>query len=81
MFVCILKMLFSQPLSQLPNKFYNKKFQYINLKKTKIKTTPFVKLHNSVKLREGGRKSDQKLRERERSIEKERDRSWVGHGR
>ena len=41
-----------------------------------------VKLKNSVKLREGGgRESDRKLREREREIEKERDRSWVGHGR
>ena len=30
-----------------------------------------------VKLREGGRENDQKLRERERLIEKERDQAWV----
>ena len=48
------------------------------LKETKIKIKPFVKLKNSVTLREGGgRESDRKLREREREINKERDRSWV----
>ena len=43
-FGCILKMLFSNyflifshQFSQLPNKFYNRKFQYINLKKQKSK--------------------------------------------
>ena len=43
-FGCILKMLFSyyfltfsHPFSQLPNKFYNRKFQSINLKKQKSK--------------------------------------------
>ena len=73
--------------SQLPNKFHNRKFQYINLKQTKIKTKPnknqnktFVKLKNSVKRRKGRRESDRQLRERERQIEKERDRAWVGHG-
>ena len=41
-----------------------------------------MKLKNLVKLREGGgRESDRKLREREKEIEKERDWSWVGHGR
>ena len=61
----IMEMLFSYYLltfSQLPNKFYNRKFQYINLKKQKSKQ------HHSVKLREGGRESDQKWRERERSV-------------
>ena len=72
----ILKMLFSYKFftfSQLPNKFHNRKFQYINLKQTKIKTKPnknqnktFVKLKNSVKRRKGRRESDQQLRERER---------------
>ena len=65
-FVCILKMLFSQPLSQLPNKFYNRKFQYINLKKQKSKQYHSLNSNNSVKLREGSRESDQKLRERDR---------------
>ena len=79
-FGCILKILFfywiltfSQPFSQLPNKFHNRKFQYINLKETKIKTKQnknqnkaFVKLKNSVKWREGGRENDRQLRERER---------------
>ena len=43
-FGCILKipffyyfLTFSHPFSQLPNKFYNRKFQYINLKKQKSK--------------------------------------------
>ena len=68
----ILKMLFSykiltfsQPFCQLLNKFHNKKFQYIYLKQTKIKTKPnknqnktFAKLKNSVTEREGGRESD-----------------------
>ena len=67
---------FSQPFSQLQNKFRNRKFQYINLNKNQNKT--FVKLKNSVKWREGGRASDRQLRERERQIEKERDRAWVG---
>ena len=81
-FGCILKMLFSYyflTFSQLPNKFYNRKFQYINLKQTKIKIKPnknqnktFPQFKNSVK-RRGGRESDQKLRERERSV--------MGHGR
>ena len=52
------------------------------LKETKIKTKPFIKLKNLVKLRErGGRESDRKLRGREKEIEKERDWSWMGHGR
>ena len=55
---------FSQPFSQLQNKFRNRKFQYINLNKNQNKT--FVKLKNSVKWREGGRASDRQLRERER---------------
>ena len=77
---------FSQPFSQLPNKFHNRKFQYINLKQTKIKTKPiknqnktYVNTKNSVKRREGGRESDRQVRERERQIKKERDRAWVGH--
>ena len=69
----ILEMLFSYYLltfSQLPNKFYNRKFQYINLKKQKSKQ------HQSVKLREGGRESDQKWRKRERSVMGHRWRYW-----
>ena len=66
MFVCILKMLFSQSLSQLPKKFYNRKFQYINLKKQKSKQSHSLNSNNSVKLREGSRESDQKFRERDR---------------
>ena len=66
--------------SQLPNKFHNRKFQYINLKRNKNQNKTFVKLKNLVKRREGGRESDRQLRERERQIEKERDRAWVGHG-
>ena len=56
---------FFQSFSQLPNKFYNRKFSIYKFKETKIKIKPIVKLSNSVKLREGGRKSE-RLRERER---------------
>ena len=62
--------------SQLPNKFYNRKFQYINLKKQKSKQ------HHSVILREGGRESDQKRRERERLVmgnDKRATRSIMGN--
>ena len=57
----ILKMLFSYKIltfSQLLNKFHNKKFQYIYLKQTKIKTKHLLNSKNSVKQREGGRESD-----------------------
>ena len=54
--------------------------QIYKLKRNKNQNKTFVKLKNSVKLREGGRESDQQLRERERQIEKERDQAWVGHG-
>ena len=63
-------MLFSQPLSQLPNKFYNRKFQCIQLTKQKSISS----IHSQAKLgqtkREGGRKSE---RLREREIDQERD--------
>ena len=73
MFDNILKMLFFYiffTFSQLPNKFYNRKFQYINLKETKIKIKSFIKLLNSVKLREGGKKSE-RLRGKERGRSRE----------
>ena len=63
-------------ISQLPNKFYNRKFQYINLKKQKSKQ------HHSVILREGGRESDQKWNERERLVmgnDKRATRSIMGN--
>ena len=60
MFGNIMKMLFSYKcftFSQLPNKFYNKKFQNIHLTQLKIKIKSFI--HNiyiySVR---GGRKSE-----------------------
>ena len=40
--------------------------QIYKLKRNKNKNKTFVKLKNSVKLREGGRESDRQLRERER---------------
>ena len=55
--------------SQLPNKFYNRKFQYIQFT-NKYPLAPFVHKLNSIKLREGGRKSE---RLREREIDRERD--------
>ena len=61
---------FFHPFFQLPNKFYIKKFQYINLKETKIKIKSFIKLLNSVKLREGGKKSE-RLRGKERGRSRE----------
>ena len=71
--IFLLFLTFSHPFSQLPNHFYNRKFQYINLKQTKIKTKPnknqnktFPQFTNSVKRREGGRESDRQVRERER---------------
>ena len=76
-FGCILKMLFSYyfltfsyPFSQLPNKFYNRKFQYINLKKQKSKQ--HHSLNSTIRLNWE--------REEERVIKnggKGRDRSWV----
>ena len=47
--------------------------QIYKLKRNKNQNKKLIKLKNSVKLREGGRESDQQLRERERYIEKERD--------
>ena len=80
MFGCILKMLFStsfshffQPFSQIPNKFYNRKFQYIQLTKQKSISS----IHSQAELdqteREGGRKSE-RLREREIDWERDGDR-------
>ena len=64
--------------SQLPNKFYNRKFQYINLEKQNSKQkTILSNTVSSVKLREGGRKSEW-LRKKERQIEKEI--KAIGHG-
>ena len=54
--------------SQLPNKFYNRKFQSINLKKQKSKQHHLLNSTIRSKLREGERESDQKWRERERSV-------------
>ena len=84
MFGCILKILFSyyfltfsHPFSQLPNKFYNRKFQYINLKKQKSKQ--HYSLNFTIR--------SNWEREEERVIKnwgKGRDRSWfmgdeIGH--
>ena len=64
---------FSQPFSQIPNKFYNRKFQYIQLTKQKSISS----IHSQAELgqtkREGGRKSE-RLREREIDPEKDGDR-------
>ena len=64
---------FSQLFSQLPNKFYNRKYQYIQLTKQKSISS----IHSQAELgqtkREGGRKSE-RLREREIDREKDGDR-------
>ena len=62
---------FSQPFSQLLNKFYNRKFQNIYLTQPKIKIKTFF-VH---KLGEGGRKSE-RLREREIDREREDQSGW-----
>ena len=59
--------------SQLPNKFYNRKFQYINLKKTKIKTKPFVKLKQFGQT-ERGRKIEWSKIEGKGQVDRERKR-------
>ena len=41
---------FSQPFSQFPNKFYNRKFQNTHLTQPKIKIKPFI--HNISRLEE-----------------------------
>ena len=73
MFGNILKMLFSYKFftfshlfSQLPNKFYNRKFQNIHLTQPKIKIKTFIHNIYMIYSVRGGRKSE-RLRERERS--------------
>ena len=69
MFDNILKMLFFYKIftfSQLPNKFYIKKFQNIHLTQSKIKIKTYSKHIHDIFVREGARKSE-RLRERERS--------------
>ena len=73
MFGNILKMLFfykfftfSQPFSQLPNKFYIRKFQNIHLTQPKIKIKIYSQHIHDIFVGEGARKSE-RLRERERS--------------
>ena len=65
---------FFPSFSQLPNKFYNRKFQYIKLTKQKS----IRSIHSQAELgqteREGGRKNE---RLREREIDQERDGDWV----
>ena len=57
---------FSHLFSQLPNKFYNRKFQNIHLTQQKIKIKTFIHNIYIIYSLRGGRKS-QRLRERERS--------------
>ena len=69
MFGNILKILFSYKIftfSQLPNKFYIKKFQNIHLTQPKIKIKTYSEHIHDISVGEGVRKSE-RLRERERS--------------
>ena len=83
MFDNILKMLFFYKIftfSQLPNKFYIKKFQNIHLTQSKIKIKTYSKHIHDIFVGEGARKSE-RLRERERSEWMEDDDDqirWVG---
>ena len=61
---------FFQPFSQLPNKFYNRKFQYIKLTKQKSIRSIQSQAELGQTEREGGRKNE---RFREREIDQERD--------
>ena len=69
MFGNILKILFSYKFftfSQLPNKFYIKKFQNIHLTQPKIKIKTYSEHIHDISVGEGVTKSE-RLRERERS--------------
>ena len=78
MFDNILKMLFFYKIftfSQLPNKFYIKKFQNIHLTQTKIKIKTYSQHIHDISVGEGARKSE---RLREREIDRKRERlEWM----
>ena len=81
MFGNIMKMLFSYKFftfSQLPNKFYNRKFQNIHLTQPKIKIKTFIHNIYMIYSMRGGRKSE-RLREREIDWERERL-EWMEDG-
>ena len=60
--------------SQLPNKFYIKKFQNIHLTQTKIKIKTYSQHIHDISMGEGAR--NERLRERE--IDRKRERSeWM----
>ena len=78
MFGNILKMPFFYKIftfSQLPNKFYIKKFQNIHLTQTKIKIKTYSQHIHDISVGEGARKSE---RLREREIDRKRERlEWM----